>query len=121
LLTPRGTAYGEVAQYFDTLLAQIDATKPASIESIVDDALPRLGHDESRREVKSRQTTSVDGREAMSVETWMTLTHSDRRCLLLIVNAGRALAIRCDRCEGAAADAFQDVTVSLHFADASRK
>ena len=121
LLTPRGTPYGEVARYFDRLLAQIDAMKPAPIESIVRDALPRLGHDQSRREVKSMRETSVDGREAMTVETWMTLTHADRRCLLVVVNAGRALAVRCDRCEGTAAEAFDDVTVGLHFAEASRK
>ena len=65
--------------------------------------------------MKSRQATLVDGREAMMVETWMTLTHSDPRCLLIVVNAGRALALRCDRCDGDIAKTFHDVTVSLHF------
>ena len=121
LIAPRGTAYENVAQDFDKLSTVIDATKPAPIDRIAADALQRIGHDQSRREVKSRQETRVDGREAMVIETWMTLTHSDRRCLLVVVNAGRALALRCDRCEGAPADAFNDATVSLHFAAGSRK
>jgi hypothetical protein len=118
---PRGTAYADVALDFDRLFAAIEEMKPAPIDKIVDDALPRLGHDQFRREVKSRQATRVDGREAMEVETWMTLTHSDPRCLLLIVNEGRALAVRCDRCDGDMAKIFDDVTVSLHFAAESRK
>jgi hypothetical protein len=121
LSAPRGAPYADVATDFDRLLAAIDAMKPAPIDRIVVDALPRLGHDPSRREVKSRQATLVGDREAMTVETWMTLTHSDPRCLLVVVNAGRALALRCDRCEGVASEAFHDATVSLHFAVASRK
>lgn len=122
LSAPRGTAYAGVAGDFDRLFAAVKEMKPAPVDRIVDDALPRLGHDDSRREVKSRQPTRVDGREAMAVETWMTLTHGDPRRLLIVVNAGRALALRCDRCDGDIAKTFDDVTVSLHFAAAeSRK
>ena len=121
LSAPRGAAYAGVATDFDRLFVAIEAMKPAPIDRIVDDALPRLGHDPSRREVKSKQATAVDGREAMAVETWMTLTHADPRCLFVVVNAGRALALRCDRCEGDMARIFGDVTLSLHFAAESRK
>jgi hypothetical protein len=121
LSVPRGAPYADVATDFDRLFAAIDAMQPAPIDRIMDDALPRLDHDPSRREVKSRQATRADNREAMLAETWMTLTHSDPRCLFVIVNAGRALALRCDRCEGAASAAFHDAAVSLHFAAESRK
>ena len=121
LSAPRGTPYDKVAGDFDRLFATIAAMKPAPIEEIVEDALPRLGHEEHRREVKSRQVTKVDGREAMEVATWMTLTHSDPRCLMVAVNGGRALALRSDRCDGVEAEAFEEVLLSLHFTDASRK
>jgi hypothetical protein len=121
LSSPRGAAYGDVAKDFDRLLAAIEEMNPPPIEQIVDDALPRLGHDESRREVKSRLAARVDDREAMMVETWMTLTHGDPRCLFIVVNAGRALALRSDRCNGDLAEIFHDLTLSLHFAARSRK
>ncbi|HEU4887101.1 MAG TPA: hypothetical protein VFV49_04380 [Thermoanaerobaculia bacterium] len=114
LSASRGTDYGNVAADFDRLFAAVDATQPAPLNRIVDDALPRLGHDQ-RREVKSREATEVAGREVMVVETWMTLTHADPRCLLVAVNAGRVLALRCDRCEGEAFDAFERLAASLQF------
>lgn len=121
LSAPRGAAYANVDKDFDRLLAAIAEMKPPPIERIVDDALPRLGHDDSRREVKSRLAARVDDREAMMVETWMTLTHGDPRCLFIVVNAGRALALRSNRCSGDLAETFHDVTLSLHFAAGSRK
>lgn len=118
LSVPKGTAYSEVASDFDRLVAAIDVTQAVPLNWIVDDALPRLGHDQ-RREVKSRQPTEVNGREVMVVETWMSLTHGDPRCLLVAVNAGRVLALRCDRCEGEAFDAFERLAASLQFPSAA--
>lgn len=118
LSTPKGTDYREVAADFERLLAAIGVMRPAPLGRIVDDALPRLGHDQ-RREVKSRRAIEGNGREMMMVETWMALTHSNPGCLFVVVNGGRVLALRCDRCEGEAFDAFERLAASLQFPPAA--
>ena len=118
---PRDSPSSGAEAPFEELLAAIDSTPAPALETIVNDALPRLGHDERRYEVKSRETISVDGREAMAVETWLSLSHTDPKRQLIVVNEGRVLALRCDRCsDPAAAEAFGRIRASLHFASASR-
>ena len=107
---------------FRELLAVIDSTPQPALEAIVDDVLPRLGHDERRYEVKSRTPTTVDGREAMTVETWLSLSHTGLQRQIIVVNEGRVLALQCRRCsDPVAAGAFEAVAASLHFAPGSRK
>lgn len=118
---PLDTSFATVNVPFDQFLQVIDSTQPPTLEAIADDALPRLGHDERRFELRSRQTTRVDGREAIAVETWRSLTHTDPRRFLIVVNEGRVLALRCDRCsDPVMAEGFDQVSASLHFASAPR-
>jgi hypothetical protein len=114
--SPRGMPYSAVAPGFDAIDAAAKAIEPSPLARIAEDALERSGHEPWRREVKSRRETAVGGREAMLFETWMTLTHNDPRRVLVIVNDGRALTLRCDRCEGEMAAAFDAVVKSLQFA-----
>ena len=91
---------------------------PPPTLSDVAETLPEL-HDR-RREVASRVNRSVDGHTALQLETWLSLTHIDRRHLLLILNGDRVLSIRCDRCDSATSDAFESVVKTLQFKSGSR-
>lgn len=118
---PLDTTFANVNVLFDKFLHVIDSTQPPTLEAIADDTLPRIGHDEQRFELKSRQTTRVDGREAIAVDTWRSLTHTDLRRYLIVVNEGRVLVLRCERCSDPLInDGFDQVSESLHFAPASR-
>ena len=66
--------------------------------------LAAVGHDQ-RREVKSRRTLMIDGREAVEVETWNRLDHTNPQrfffvetMVMLALHTGRmALRIRWQR------------------------
>jgi hypothetical protein len=110
----RGTPWSAVAGRFDKLSRAIDALAPSPIERIGDGVLSELERDR-RREVRSREIVRIDGREALRIETWSALTHTDPRRYLLVLNDGRILLLRCERCEGESAEAFDAIAASLRF------
>ncbi len=119
--SPKDSPWSAVDAQFQHLLKVVDTMKPASIEAIAKGAAERLEHLDHRRELKTTETRSVDGRQAALVATWMTLTHDNVRVLLLVVNDGRSLALRCDRCNEPVRSAFDKVAESLHFGSGERR
>ena len=78
-----------------------------------------VGHDD-RREVKSRHPMTIDGREAMDIETWNRLDHTNPQRIFLIRDDGDLLALhtvgRAFEDSRASFDAIRD---SLHFVSAA--
>jgi hypothetical protein len=79
-----------------------------------------VGHDQ-RREVKSRRTVTIDGRDAVDVETWNRLDHTNPQRILFVRNDGDLLALHT---AGMALDdtlaAFDAIRGSLHFVSGRR-
>ena len=119
--SPPDAAWSTVDARFQRLLNVIDTMKPAPVETVAEDAADRLEHLDHRRELKSAETRRVDGKEAVLVTTWMRLTHGDERLLLLVINDGRSLALRCDRCDAPVKSTFQSVAENLHFGAGARR
>jgi hypothetical protein len=119
--SPADSAWSTVDARFQHLLNVIDTMKPAPVETVAEEAADRLEHLDHRRELRSSETRRVDGKEAVLVTTWMTLTHADERLLLLVINDGRSLALRCDRCDAPVKIAFTSVAESLHFGAGARR
>ena len=92
---------------------------PRTLDELIDWGLAAVdagvGHD-GRREVKSRRTVMVDGREAVDIETWNRLDHANPQRLFFVDNDGELLALYTERMALkdtlAAFDAIRD---SLHF------
>jgi hypothetical protein len=97
---------------------------PRDLDELIDWGLAALGagvgHDQ-QREVKSRRPITVDGREAMDIETWSRLDHANPQRFLLVRDDGDLLALQTVRM--AFADtlaAFDAIRDSLHFVSAPR-
>jgi hypothetical protein len=92
----------------------------AHVDELVDWGLAAVGHDQ-RRDVKSRRAVTVDGREAMDIETWNRLDHTNPQRILLVRDEGDLLTLHtvgmAVRGSLAAFDAIRD---SLHFVSARR-
>jgi hypothetical protein len=88
---------------------------PSDLDELVDWGLAAVGHDQ-RREVKSRRALTIDGREAMDIETWNRLDHTNPRRIFFVRDEGELLALHTERMalqdSLAAFDAIRD---SLHF------
>ena len=65
---------------------------PRNLDELIDWGLAEVGHDK-RREVKSRRTIMIDGREAADVETWHRLDHSNPHRILFVEDEGDLLAL----------------------------
>ncbi len=96
------------------------ATPPArDPDALIDWGLAEVGagvgHDQ-RREVKSRRTFTLDGREAVDIETWNRLDHTNPQRLLLVNDDGELLALHT---EGMAFEdslaAFEAILASIKF------
>jgi len=97
---------------------------PRDLDELIDWGLAQVGagvgHDK-RREVKSRRTVMLDGREAVNIETWYRLDHSSPQRILFVDDEGELLALHTERM--ALADslaAFDTIRDSLHFVSARR-
>ena len=75
----------------------------------------RIGHDQPR-EIKSRRQASIDGRDAIDIETWSRLDHGNPQRIFLIRDEDSVLALHTPGMAFpdtlAAFDAIRD---SLHF------
>jgi len=55
-----------------------------------------VGHDQ-RREVKSRRALTIDGREAVDIETWSRLDHTNPQRIFFVNDDGDLLALHTER------------------------
>jgi hypothetical protein len=106
---------------FEIVLQNVGSPKPPprDLDELVDWGLVQLGagvgHDQ-RRELKSRRTVMLDGREAVDIETWNRLDHTNPQRIFFVDDDGELLALHTERMAFedtlAAFDAIRD---SLHF------
>jgi hypothetical protein len=97
---------------------------PRDLDQLIDWGLAAVGADvghDQRREVKSRRTIMLDGREAVDIETWNRLDHTNPQGIFFVDDDGELLALHTERM--ALADslaAFDAIRDSLHFVSARR-
>ena len=108
---------------FEIVLESLGRPTPAdgNLNLLVEWALRALDHNDERSEVKSRNTSVIDGREAVDVETWNRLDHSNPRRILLVKDQDDVLALHTVRM--ALADtlaAFDALRTSFHFVSERR-
>jgi len=97
---------------------------PRDFDELIDWGLAALdagvGHDQ-QREVKSRRPATVDGRDAMDVETWSRLDHANPQRFFLVRDDGDLLALQTVRMAFAETlAAFDAIRDSLHIVSAPR-
>jgi len=97
---------------------------PPDLNALIDWGLVTLdagvGHDQGR-EVKSRRLVTVDGREAVDIETWSRLDHANPQRIFLVNDDGDLLTLQTVRM--AFADtlaAFDAIRDSLRFVSVRR-
>lgn len=96
-------------------------SRDANLEELVDWGLAAVGHNE-RRDVKSRRAITIDGREAMDVETWQRLDHSWPLRMLFVRVDDDLLALHTTRlADDGTVKAFESIRDSLHFAVSTRR
>ena len=119
--SPSDSPWSAVDAQFEELLTVIATMEAAPIDAVAAEAAERLEHLDHRRELKSTETRRIGGREAAVVTTWMTLSHADERRLVLVINDGRSLVLRCDRCDPPVPEVLDAVAASLHFGSDTRR
>lgn len=111
---------------FEIVLQYLGAATPPprDFDELIDWGLAALGagvgHDQ-QREVKSRRPVTVDGREAVDIETWSRLDHGNPQRIFLVRDDTDLLALQTVRM--AFADtlaAFDAIRDSLHIVSAPR-
>ena len=89
---------------------------PRDEDELVDWGLAEVGQDQ-RREVKSRRVVTLDGREAIDIETWNRLDHTNPQRIFFVKDDSDLLALHT---AGMAFEdslaAFAAIRDSLHFA-----
>lgn len=103
---------------FEIVLQYLGPATPAprDLDGLFDWGLAAVGHDDKRRDVKSRRAVTLDGREAVDIETWSRLDHSNPQRMFFVRDDGDLLALHTVRM--AFADtlaAFDTIRDSLHF------
>lgn len=85
------------------------------LDELVDWGMAELGHDQ-RREVKSRRAVTIDGREAVDVETWQRLDHTFPLRMLFVTADDGFLVLHTPRMANEESiKAFELIRDSLHF------
>lgn len=93
---------------------------PRDPDALLDWGLAAVGHDQ-RREVKSRRAVTIDGREAVDIETWNRLDHTNPRRIVFVRDEDDLLALHTPRMVFAdSLAAFEAIRDSLHFVSARR-
>jgi hypothetical protein len=97
---------------------------PRDFDELIDWGLAAVGaavgHDQGR-EVKSRHPVTIDGREAMDIETWSRLDHANPQRIVFVSDDGDLLALHTVRMAFAdSLAAFDAIRDSLHFVSARR-
>jgi hypothetical protein len=95
-------------------------SRDAGLDGLVDWGLAELGHDQ-RRDVTTRRAVTIDGREAIDIETWNRLDHTNPQRMLFVRDDGDLLVLHMVRAAaGNSAAAFEAIRDSLHFVSARR-
>jgi len=142
LLYPPGNMTPEQADdRFQTLLAGLETSPAPSFAAVVDWAVPQFDglrhtqgrhtsggnyegqrydalagrHDARRRDIVSTTTRTVNGREAIEIETRENLTHTGRRRMTFVAHGDRVLVIASTPAEGRSFAAYEGVRDSLVF------
>ena len=107
---------------FEIVLQNLGPRVPPArdLDQLVDWGLAAVGHNE-RRDMKSRREVTVDGREAIDIETWNRLDHTNPQRIFFVIDDGEVIALHTERMaledSLAAFDALRD---SLHVMSAQR-
>jgi hypothetical protein len=98
------------------------ATPPLpDLDALINWGLAAVGHDQ-RRDVKSRRAVTVDGREAVDIETWNRLDHTWPLRMLFVRVDDDLLALHTTRlADDGTVRAFESIRDSLHFAVSTRR
>jgi hypothetical protein len=103
---------------FEIVLERLDPQpdKPGVSGDPADRALAAIDHDDKRREVKSKNVTTLDGREALEIETWYRLDHSNPHKLVVFVYGKDLFVLSTVRyATGEMLKAFDAIRGSFHF------
>jgi hypothetical protein len=115
-LLPDSSPFDRAEPAFEGLLAAIAVMPLRDLASLVDSGLRDVDQDERRREVKSRERRTIDGREAMDIQTWSRLDHTFPQRLLFIYDDGDLLVLHTPRlADEQTASAFEAIRDSFHF------
>jgi hypothetical protein len=101
---------------FEIVLQNLGTRTPPArdLNDLIDWGLAAVGHNR-RRDEKSRRAVTVDGREAIDIETWNRLDHTNPQRIFFVIDDGDLLALHTERMAFedtlAAFDAIRD---SLH-------
>jgi len=91
---------------------------PRDLDELIEWGLAQVGADvghDQRREVKSRRTVILDGREAVDIETWYRLDHSNPQRMFFVDDDGGLLVLHTERMALAETlAAFDAIRDSLH-------
>jgi hypothetical protein len=97
---------------------------PRELDELIEWGLAEVGADvghDRRREVKSRRTVMLEGREAVDIETWQRLDHTNPQRIFFVEDDGELLALHTERMALAESlAAFNAIRDSLHFVSARR-
>ena len=85
-----GPAYGEAA--FRELLARLSTVTDPAIGELLEEGLEAWDYD-MQRDIAWRQTTKIDGRPALILQTWDRLSHLYPKKHALLLNDGRLLSL----------------------------
>lgn len=111
---------GEFEIVLQNLGPRTPPPRDVNSDELIDWGLAAVGHDQ-RRDVKSRRAVTIDGREAMDIETWNRLDHTNPQRIFFVRDDGDLLALHtvgmAFQDSLAAFDAIRD---SLHFVSARR-
>ena len=120
--SPATTPIADLEPAFEDILALVNAMPPHDLSALEPTALAELGHDQ-RRDIKSRTSLRIDGRDALDLATWTRQSHEGPQRLLLVLNDGYLLALSTRQsADPEAARAFDSFRDGLHFAvDAPRR
>ena len=107
---------------FEIILQNLGSPKspPRTLDEFIDWGLAEVGHGQ-RREEKSRRTVMLDGREAMDIETWNRLDHTNPQRIFFVDDDGELLALNTvGMAFKDSLDAFDAIRDSLHFVSTRR-